>query len=1695
MKIRQFLKAALAAGLVMAGLLTTGCPNPVDLSHSPATSGAESGKGAVQVSIDDTALPDLWSVPTQSLASVTEQALTPAARSLIDQDAARTVLPGAAQLYYTLAFTKGDETVNGAIGSGVSGSFELDAGTWNLAVTGFLNEGAAADAANALASGSVSDIVVTIGGTTPAAAAMAFTGGETGTGVLRYSISFPATVTSAILTYKKLVDGAATTKNLLVNSDGNTITGNDPKTAAGDPELAAGYYQITVYLFSSSSEYRLQKTEVAHIKGGLTTELAYTFTVADFIPAVSGTISKSSGDAALTGATVTLSLTSGGTEIGTATPDAGGFYTIAAEPAASGVYSLTVELPGYEAKSIAATGTADQNVTLSRIITVSSAANEGAGSFRAALAASGATGVTPDIITVEPAVVTAGIALTAPLTIDTALNLEIRGNGLTISGSGITTSDASRILTIGSSSVHPTVTIRRLRFDGAKVTGSDGGALLNYGKTTLESCIFSGNSARNGGAIYNNGGAGNTLTVKGSTFYNNTITGSGRAVFNYNGSPLSMTGNLFSGNNTASDAPISGTSSTLTTSGGYNIYDGDNAWTIATGDDKALRPTAAPLSLRLLQRTSEALAKLPETLPAGYPTTDFYGQTINASGAAGAVQAQAAGWNITTKATGLSGGGLSVTSGALNSDGLYTGSITLTATPPSGTADATVYQWKLDGVAQDHTTNPWTFNITGHIAVEASIYRVMHVTNTNDSGEGSLRAAIAYTGSDLHVLVDAGLGTITPATTLTISGDITIDGNGVTLSGNNSIKILTIGSSNPVVQPHVTIRRVHFTQGNVSAAAGKGGALENYGLTVLESCIFSNNTVTNGTGGAIYHDSLNNSAFDLTVKGCTFYNNTASSYGGGIYKYRGDAYLAGNTFYASALFGSGTPPASQGYNVSDLVKMTGTGDEQSAGAFLAPTTFKPLVGAEAAGRLPATLPTGYPETDFYGAAIIGGGAAGAIQSLAVGYSLLTAVSGPGSAAISGGTTNADGLYTGQVSVTATPTGGATFERWVKNGAEAGNTNPLTFTIDSHTTVQAVFLRTVTVTSNSGTGSGSLPYALTNALDGDTINISAAGPITLTAGMTLTKSVTINGNGVTIVGSGITTSTTSRILTISGTPTISISRVRFDQGKLDGIPTYGGGAILNTGGKLTLESCVFSNNEVGNAYGGAIYSGGTGASLTVTGSTFYNNKSTIQSGGAIAISSSALTITGNLFSGNTGYSSSSKVVYNTSGTLNGSYNVFDLTSGTTSGWTFKTGDTLVSGGDLVSTKTVRPYSAKIASLRIVDSATATATDFYGNTFASAKVSEKVPAGAAWTDAAGYSLTLQASTGSGTVAITSPAANDDGLYTGSVTVTATPTNGATLDHWVVNGGNVAPSDNTYVFTISAHTTVSAVFVKIVTVTATSGTAEGSLPYALANAVDDDIINITATGPITLTAQMTLNKSVTIKGNGVTLTRDDSWSVSNSSQMLFIQGGTVKISGIHFKGARATSYGSAIRNTAATSLTLESCIFSDNQTSSSTASGGAIMTMTATTISGCTFYNNTTAGMGAVVDFSGNQTLTLRGNLFYGNTSTYSTSSPIVYKSGNGSVSTSGYNVVDVDYGTGDGQAGWAKGTNDKTFTELSISGDPFNATSIKPKDSTELGKLQIVPASTYGFPATDFGGATRSATVSGSNTAAGAWSTGE
>ena len=178
--------------------------------------------------------------------------------------------------------------------------------------------------------------------------------------------------------------------------------------------------------------------------------------------------------------------------------------------------------------------------------------------------------------------------------------------------------------------------------------------------------------------------------------------------------------------------------------------------------------------------------------------------------------------------------------------------------------------------------------------------------------------------------------------------------------------------------------------------------------------------------------------------------------------------------------------------------------------------------------------------------------------------------------------------------------------------------------------------------------------------------------------------------------------------------------------------------------------------------------------------------------------------------------------------------------------------------------------------------------------------------------------------------------------------------------------------------------------------------------------------------------ISKSMTIEGNGVTLTRAASWTdSSDTSQLLFINSSDVAVTirRLHFKDGLATSYGGAIRIIGG-SLTLESCIFSGNRTTS--GDGGAVHSRTTLNggntliIRGCTFYGNTAGYGGGAVCFNNNNgtldaAFSLRGNLFYGN------SGPIypVALCYNLSTIAASYNVTDTEFGRGSTQCGWDQG----------------------------------------------------------------------
>jgi predicted outer membrane repeat protein len=1266
-------------------------------------------------------------------------------------------------------------------------------------------------------------------------------------------------------------------------------------------------------------------------------------------------------------------------------------------------------------------------------------------------------------------------------------SITVEGNGITLTydGSG-PVSATSQLLYVSNSSA--VVTISRMHFKDGWAT-NNGGAIRNTGTLTLSSCIFSGNkitgTSAYGGAIHSD----NTLTIKGCTFYTNTAGEQGGVVyFSASGKILTLTGNVFYGN-VAPTYPVVRVNSG-TASASYNVVDvnfgTENTrcgWTQGTKDKWVTTLPLLPKTFKLLLE-SEAAGVI-STPPAGYPTTDFYGDSIGSSNAAaGAVQSDVNGYYLILSGNSGPAGTVGV-SPTPNGDGIVSGPFALTATPKSGYVFG---YWLVNNVRK--TNNP--LNLSENAQVQAVFNRIVTVNSfTDGSGSATTQGTLRYAltnAQDSDIISFSG---VTPGTTVielrsalpVITKNVIIEGNGVTLTrsaswtASETSQLLYINSNTAAVK----ISRIHFKNG---LAADYGGAIRNTAALTLESCVFSGNRTTS-ISGAIY------SSNTLTLRGCTFYGDTSDQIRAVYFSASGKILsLTGNLFYGtaggsySAVFCSSGTTVSASYNVVDtnFGWTKGPGDKQVTGPSILPKTFKLLPESESAVVI-ATRPEDYPTTDFYGDSIgSSNAAAGAVQTYTTGSGYYLDLSVNNSLVGTIGVSpqpDENGFVSGSFTITASPKSGYALNYWLVNGVK---TTSVPTSLSSHTLVQAVFGRAITVNSftdgsGSATTQGTLRYALTNAQDWDIISFNGA-----TAGTTvielrdnlpgITKHITIAGNGVilTRAASWTTVDSSSQLLYINSSAEVKISRVHFKNGLAS---TYGG-AIQNYG-NLTLESCIFSDNQTTstNAYGGAIYSKGN--ILTIRGCTFYRNTSGNQGGAIYNDSNRSLILTGNLFYGNTALRH--PVMYeNYSEPGSISYNVVDTAFGTAidrCGWAQGTGDKPETT-PLTSGRTFKLLSGSGAR-NVIDSLLEDypATDFYG-----ASIGSNAAAGAVQgsTTGSGYYLELSVNNSTlGTVGV-SPSLDDDGLVSGSFTITASPKSGYGFGYWLVNGVQTTSAPTS----LSKHTFVQAVFGRLVTVNSFtdapgSATTQGTLRYALTNAQDWDIINFSGVTAGTTVIELEsalpeITNRITIAGNGVTLTRAASWTtVNNSSQLLYITvTAEVKLSGVHFKNGLVSTYGGAICNYG--TLTLESCIFSNNK---STVNGGAIYSENTLIIRGCTFYGNTSAWGGAVYFRAlTREVLTLTGNIFHANGASNIPTTVFVSSSSNAVISS--YNVVAGSFGTGSTGCGWAQGTGDKTLTALGISSDPFNTTTFAPVIELKSVIPSAVPA---GFPATDFRGQTR------------------
>ncbi|MHC0061779.1 beta strand repeat-containing protein [Nostoc sp. UIC 10890] len=218
----------------------------------------------------------------------------------------------------------------------------------------------------------------------------------------------------------------------------------------------------------------------------------------------------------------------------------------------------------------------------------------------------------------------------------------------------------------------------------------------------------------------------------------------------------------------------------------------------------------------------------------------------------------------------------------------------------------------------------YTINSTNNTATVTIADNDTIVTNTNDSGEGSLRQAIlnanAIAGANTitfagSVFTDATPDTITLTSgAMLITDDVTIQGTGanqLTVSGNNAsnvFSILNIGTDATIDALTITggngnpgsfgfggaIRNdsnLTITNSTISnSQAFNGGGIGNTGtLTIINSTISGNSAVGNSGGGIV------NSSGTLTIINSTISGNTADRIGGGIGSFNGSTTIISST--------------------------------------------------------------------------------------------------------------------------------------------------------------------------------------------------------------------------------------------------------------------------------------------------------------------------------------------------------------------------------------------------------------------------------------------------------------------------------------------------------------------------------------------------------------------------------------------------------------------------------------------------------------------------------------------------------------------------------------------------------------------------------------------------------------------------------
>jgi len=192
------------------------------------------------------------------------------------------------------------------------------------------------------------------------------------------------------------------------------------------------------------------------------------------------------------------------------------------------------------------------------------------------------------------------------------------------------------------------------------------------------------------------------------------------------------------------------------------------------------------------------------------------------------------------------------------------------------------------------------------LGASSALAATITVVNTQDTGPGSLRAAIGSAASgdtiDFNVPLPA---TITLTTPLTFGPSVSIVGPGadsLAISGGDSVVVIIVNGG-----AKVTISSLAIEHGSSQL----GGGVLNAGTLTMTDVALHDNSLGTHSGGAIFNDGT------LSLIRCTIANNGADE-GGGIYNHQGNVTIDHSDFESNvATAFSGNAPDGKGGGVAN----------------------------------------------------------------------------------------------------------------------------------------------------------------------------------------------------------------------------------------------------------------------------------------------------------------------------------------------------------------------------------------------------------------------------------------------------------------------------------------------------------------------------------------------------------------------------------------------------------------------------------------------------------------------------------------------------------------------------------------------------------------------------------------------------------